>query len=185
MDLDRALETQRLKLLRLLTGWIVILEVLSLCSLGLPLPRWVRAFFETLLLRAEWATQCMVRVSACVTFQQAWDAANDRQRLAPRGDRADDVPTARALLQRMAIVRKMLDDLPGYARRLLRVPTVVGEAFDFRAAVHVCGTRDHAMAINSDWTPPRVERPPDNGERSFGRFNLSSLPILGREAGVL
>ena len=64
VDLERNIETQRLKLLRLLAGWIAMLEVLSFGPVALPVPRWVRAFFDKVLVRAELSAQFLMRATA-------------------------------------------------------------------------------------------------------------------------
>ena len=179
VDLKRALETQRVKLLRLVTGWVVMLGILSGGPLAVPLPRWVRAFFETLLIRAEYAAQDLVRVS---TYLQANSGLVDPVGLPrPCSEPNEDVPSALELIQRMKALRDVLEDLPRHARRLLRVLKTDELAFDFAAPPRLALGRDRLGAIGMGWIAPRVERPPDKiASVSMVRFGT---PLALRAGG--
>ena len=82
VDFKRALETQRVKLLRLLAGWVFMLGILSGGPFALPVPRWVRAFFETLVIRAEYAAQSLVQVSVYLNTSAGWLIQSEHPTLA-------------------------------------------------------------------------------------------------------
>ena len=165
MNVERALETQRVKLLRLLTGWFAVVVLLSAGPLALPLPVWFRSFLAGVLTRAEFAAQCLVRVSVCLQAHGGGCGAYD----VPRSDFAlgsdeelrDALPSSEVLIRRMNALRDLLENLPRHARRLLSVQTVVGEAFDFRAPPRAFLSRDRLTTAGADWIGPRVDRPPD------------------------
>jgi len=161
VDLERALETQRVRLLRLLTGWFAVVAVMSGGPFAVALPRWVRAVFADLLVRAELAAQCLVQVSARLQAGDRWgfveDASSSFVPLDAAG-RTDDVPSTAALLRRMRALRRLLQNLPHFGRRLLR-RLDVGEARVFFgvAPAHDCRT----PAASPQWIAPGIERPPD------------------------
>ena len=158
MDVTQAIETQRLRLLRLVTGWMALLGFLSAGPVALPLPRWVRAFFESALIRAECAAQYVVQASA---LMQASGGLVARAPM-PRAAREEegDVPSVRDLIRRMEALRDLLENLSRSARRLLKVRAVAGEAFDWSVA-RAAEPCDRIMAGDKDWAVPRIERPPD------------------------
>ena len=182
MDFERAIETQRVKLLRLLTGWVVMLGVLSGGPLALPVPRWVCAIFQALLVRAELGAQYLIQVSAFT--QTSGGAIAAVSALRPPSENSDTVPSAQSLLQRMCALRNVLENLPRHARRMLRVKRVAGEAFDYAAASSASAVRFALVAVDPDWIVPRVERPPDK-LRSLDWCGLK-LPLALRagDAGV-
>ena len=182
VDLKRALETQRAKQLRLLAGWVVMLGVLSGGPLALPVPRWIRAFFETLLIRAEYAAQNLVRVSVCL--QAAGGLVDPISAPRPCVGAFDDVPSAQALIRRMIALREVLENLSHHARRLLRVQKIAGAAFDFTASSQMVKMRGWLRPDSTDWTAPRIERPPDK-ESGLGLFSPELPSRCGREVFVL
>ena len=165
VGLERALETQRVRLLRLLSGWFAVVAVLSGGRLAVPLPLWVRVFFDDLLIRAELAAQYMVQVSARMQARGDFAMAEGvfvqpaRVALAP-----DEVPSTDALMGRMRALRRVLRELPRYGRRLLR--RLRGRAID-RIALSDDRARDVSRPALPQWNAPQVERPPDKGLRVF------------------
>jgi len=162
MSLERALETQRLRLLRLVTGWLAVVTLMSVGPVAVPLPRCVRSFLSDLLARAECAVQNLIFVSARVQAGENWFVANDvRGCPVPLrdGSVADDVPSVAVLIRRMKAVRRMLLALPRYGRRLLRrlrpARSVSPPAFEAGSS------RDVLRSAFSQWIVPGVERPPD------------------------
>ena len=177
MDLEQSLETQRVTLLRLLAGWIAVLGVLSFGPVALPVPRWVRAFFDRLLIRAELATQFLVRA---VALSQATDAlVAPAPFLRARGQQAVDVPSAQTLLRRMNALRNVLENLSRSARRSLAVQNRIGEAINFAAPSRLAPMRDRVGTVGVEWTRPRIERPPDKGGIRFGWFCANSPCVAG------
>jgi len=159
VDIEQALETQRLKLLRLLARWAVMLGVLSVGPVALPVPCWVRAFFETLVIRAEMATKNLVRVSACLQVTGGVMVAASQPRAC--SDQGMVVPSAQDLLRRVNTLRDRLENLSCVARRLLCVRMIAGAAFDFSAPSHLFAAPKRVAMTRADWVLPRVERPPD------------------------
>ena len=181
MDLKRALETQRVKLLRLLTGWIFLLGVLSVGPLALPVPRSVRTYFETWLIRAECAAQYIFQASALMQGVGGV-ASTKRPMLRSNHEEEGDVPSARALIRRMNALRDLLENLPRYPRRLLTVQTDAGEAFDWSTSSLSAETRDRMTTTGSvDWALARIERPPDKATCRFLLVSTNSPLFSGRE----
>jgi len=177
VNLERALDTQRVRLLRLVTGWIILLGVLSVGPLALPVPRWVRVFFETVLIRAELAANYMLHTSALMQGNGDVVDCGPAARVCRMVDA--ETQSVEALLHRMKALCDLLDHLPRHARRLVRVCQCAGVAFDYATAPHFSVRRNHAAMGDMDWTAPRVERPPDKGGFDFSSF-VSTSP---RDAG--
>lgn len=168
VDLEQSLETQRVRLLRLLAGWIAMLGVLSFGPVALPLPQWIRA---------ELATQFLVQAAALNKATSGLAVSVPLE--AVRGRRVVEVPSARALLGRMEALRDVLENLPRYARRLLQVRNAAGEALDFSVPPCLGPALGQLATINPDWTPPRIERPPDKGGDRFGWLGANSPCFAG------
>ena len=184
MDLERALETQRARLLQLLAGWVVMLGFLSAGPLALPLPRWVRAFFATLVTRAEFAAQSLVQVSACLQITGGAVDPVRGQRPAPTSEATSDVPSTQALFQRIEALRLLLETLPRHTRRLLRVQKSVGVAFDYSVPLRVLVSQDHGAKAGANWVAPRVERPPDKAQTDFDGLVRTPPALQAGGAGV-
>ena len=180
MDVERALETQRMKLLRLLARWAVVLEILAGGPLALPVPRWVRAFIDTLLTRAEYAAQILVKVSGRLQSTSGLaDPINAPRPLCPQ---TDDAPSVQALIRRIAALREMLENLPRHARRLLRVRIIACDSFDWSKRLDFTQARDRLVPCNADWIASKEARPPDK-PGLFTSLVRGELPLLcGREA---
>jgi len=167
LNLERTLETQRVKLLRLVTGWLAVVVLVSGGSLGLP--RWARSFLADLIVRAEFAAQCLVLVSARLQTNERWAVAEDSPASVSRsegGGAVDETPSVAVLLRRMKALRRVLQDLPRFGRRLLR--PLRGSEGEKRVR---CSTgRTHPIDVAPappEWVAPRVERPPDKGSLRF------------------
>ena len=194
MDLERALETQRVALLRLLSGWFAVVEFASGGPLGMvfphALPRCIRAFFSTLLTRAEFAALCLVDVSIRLQGGTSVAVSEDEAR-PPVACTTDEAPSFEALLRRMIALRDLLENLPHYARQKMRRPcrgraAACAEQKDSVRLkwTRIFGTSD-TMAVHQ-CILPRMDRPPDKSgvpEICVARHN--SLPKPGREANVL
>jgi len=186
VNLERALEMQRVKLLRLLTGWFAVVALITAGPLAVPLPRWVRAVFADLLVRAEFAAQCLVRVSARLQAGERWAVAGASRSAfvgLATANCADDIPSTTALLRRMRALRRLLQDLPRFGRRLLRrLSDDSADAFLESIPTH----ESRAPSVAPQWVVPGIERPPDRlgidlnlalRSRSFGDGRLSAWPI--------
>ena len=159
MDWKRAIETQRVRLLRHVTGWMALLGFLCVGPLALPLPRWVRGHFDSLTIRAECAAQYLVQASAFVLADGGRDTAALMPPVAFRED--GDVPSVQELLRRMNAVCDVLSDLSRRARRMIKALRPAGEALDWSRPLFWPETCARSATIGAAWTPPRIERPPD------------------------
>lgn len=159
MNLERAMETQRVKLLRLLTGWFAVVAFLSAGPVSLPLPRWVRAYFADLLLRAELAAVYLVQVSARLQAGDQWRVIQEPLSPFVRFDQSGQaVPSTAALLRRMRALRRVLQDLKRAGRRRLRR---MGRTETVRPFPFAPNREGRAIAAAPQWIAPGVERPPD------------------------
>jgi len=178
VDLERALDTQRVRLLRLVTGWAILLGALSVGPLALPVPRWVRAFFETVLIRAELAAQYLLYTCAVIDGKGDVVEGGPAARVCRAAEA--ETPSVEALLHRMKVLCEVLDHLPRHARRLVRVRQRAGVAFDYAAPKRFAPAWNWLVMVRTDWTVPRVERPPD--KHDFG-FDSEVRPPLAMRAG--
>lgn len=199
MDIERALETQRHALLRLLAGLVMAVEFVSRGPFQGALPRWVQSFIHSILRRAEEAAQCLVTVTVWVltkngvtvpssSVQRSARAENTGDDAAPedgRGDEElpkaspDDLLPTDSLRQRMQAMQDMVEDLPGHALRLMRKragqriakhPTVMFSDDRTRDLIQAFGGIQRIRLLT-----PRIERPPD---RSLWHLRLQSHPQL-------
>ena len=154
VEMERALETQRLALLRLLAGLVLVLRLVSFAPVVSLLPRWVRLHVSSVLIRSESATQSLVYVAAIVFcgHRGAWPGLPARVEVLPEGGYSAEV-----LLRRIAALRAVLEDLPRYAKRLLK------RQADTRETI-----LQEWVPLGLDVLPPapsplraRIERPPD------------------------
>ncbi len=157
--MERTLETQRVKLLRLLAGWFTIVELVSMGPLRVELPRWMRSFLQTVLIRAEFAAQSLVIVAACVAVKNGAGGSLPCRapsvRCSHPTEYADDVPSTLAILRRMRALRALLKDLPRRGLRLLRTARRPRTARCQSSVVVIPELHDWALAAR------RIERPPD------------------------
>ncbi len=139
MEIERALETQRLRLLRHVARLGALVAFMSFGPLSNRLPRWVRSLVIYLLRPAEDAANCMVQVMICLI-------ANGRCPSRPRAKMsyvsnthdlqfhdAPSTPTAHkvdtpldesvssdTLRRRLAALIDKLEDLHGHALRVMQ-----------------------------------------------------------------
>ena len=127
----------------------------------MPLPLWLRAFFDDLLIRAELAATYLVQVSARVQAGGDLVIAGGASAPFPAAGRAvNQIPSTLALLRRMRALRRVLSDLPRYGWRFLRrrEGRAAGPAVTWE---HL--TRGVLRFDVPQWIAPTVERPPDKG----------------------
>ena len=184
MDFERAIETERVRLLRLLTWWLALVGVLSGGPFQVPLPRWVCGFLDTLLPRAELAAQCLLTASTCL--HRAGNPVVSIDTPKPIASRApDDVPSSTALLRRMTVLRDLLENLSRYA---LRQSAQRQKSSPFDWTRRNFDIDERAASMHRPWFAPRLARPPDIGCGDDPRINPifeNSLPVSGREALVV
>ena len=163
MDLERALETQRIKLLRLLTGWIAVAGFVSCGSFVLPLPQELRRFFDSLLTRAELAGQYLARASECLQGRNGRVVSDGP--LSPSPSHAnDDAPSCANLVRRMEALRDLLDNLTWEKPRARRTGRRVTRYHDCEKRIgfvaHPLHAANRAIA-KPEPHAPRAEHPPD------------------------
>ena len=118
MDFERAMETQRLKLLRILTGLALVVVFVARIPAVSMMPRWVCAAVLAQLVRIESAINSLIIVASVAVCGYRGEAL--RLPSPAHLDRSGrDVPIA-GLLRKIARLQAILDDLPGHARRLMR-----------------------------------------------------------------
>ncbi len=122
MNTERVLETHRLALLRHLTGLAMLVEFLAYVPVVSMMPRWMRSYALSILVRMEAAAECLVFVSARL-LSQKMPGVSDFDRAAPAPYPqffADEAVSNEELLSRIAALKAVLENLPRYAKRLIR-----------------------------------------------------------------
>ena len=155
MDFERAMETQRLKLLRILTGLALVVVFVARIPAVSMMPRWVCAAVLAQLVRIESAINSLIIVASVAVCGYRGEALRlpspahlDRSRR--------DVPIA-GLLRQITRLQAILDDLPGYARHLMRRMT---RSNTVEPEVILPVERDGGVARVVTPYSKRIERPP-------------------------
>ena len=165
MDLERGIETQRLKLLRLVAGLVVLLGLLSVGPVSRVFSVSVCAFVGSILSRAEAAAKYLVIAQARLIVARRgmnWD----RSRFSDPRARifvADQIDVSLADCRaRLKALRAVLMNLPRHALRLVRrieqqIRGAAAPNWPLRSAV-----RRRSVSL-CDWrlATRRIERPPD------------------------
>ncbi len=166
--MERAVETQRLKLLRLLAGWLAVVAFLSAAPISPAWTLWVRSFLSSVLARAEAAAQCLIFVEARRIAQArggevdpAWLSQRHFELLSV----CDGTPPSLAVLRRRLVaLRGLLNSLPRRGLRLLRRMTAGYDADGVSDQdAPEARRRLDGMAANSQWCPQTVWHPPEAG----------------------
>ncbi len=167
MSIEQAIETQRLRLLRLVAG---LLAAVVFLSVG-PLPRLFSSTVSYILIRAEAAAQYLLIAYAGLIVDKKQSAINRAQLLeyAPAISLEEKAFSPVCLRRRLIALRKVLEDLPRYALRLLhRIEKHIRRAQPI--------SRTKATPFPADTlkvfcvkrlTGNRIERPPDKMLRTF------------------
>jgi len=157
VDLETASEKKRLALLRVLAWMALVVVLIAHAPAGSLVPQWVRSSVAALLVRVEAAATSLVIVAARVFcgHRVDWPLAVDSLHLGEFPPE-EDVPAER-LLHRIKALRAVLNDLPRYAKRLVKRLTRSRTA-------KPTGT----PSVDSGDSPPmialfvsRIKRPPD------------------------
>jgi len=119
--MERALETQRLKLLRLLAGLAMALGLVSLAPAVSMLPRWIRSYVASVLFRAESAVQSLVIVAACGVLRDRATGSLTGLSFPPLPIAAlpEGASSSAALLRRIRVLQAVLEDLPRHAKHMI------------------------------------------------------------------
>ena len=175
MDFEEIIETQRLRLLRLVAGLVVLVGFLSLGPVSRGFSVWSCHFVGSILSRAEAAGRYLVIAQARMIVARE-GVAIDRSAFEDALARVVPVDSAESSLSecrgRLMALRALLLNLPRYARHLLRQIARRTRSSDqpaLRPAARCSVTlRDWRLAA------ARIERPPDR--RFFASLGLFPPP---------
>ena len=170
MDFERAMETQRRALLRLLTGLMAVVVMASFAPAVSMMPRWVHRAASTWLMRIESAVDSLVYVAATVLCGYRGTVAS-LGAVTPRDNTLPDGGlSTKTLLRRIATLRAKLNDLPRTARRAIKRLTRTRTANPIKHPALVLDMRASKVVR----IVTRIERPPDKpANRSIWRDDFS------------
>ena len=166
MEMERALETQRLALLRLLAGLAAALRLVAFAPAVSLMPRWVQSYVASLLERLESAAHSLVIVTACGVLRRQGMRSMGGLSFPPLPVRAltEDASSCAALLRQINQLRAVLEDLPRHAKRMIRrmlrpkaKPRVPSVYRDVCAGI---------LVVADAPIVERIERPPDKRQRA-------------------
>ena len=174
MDLERACETQRLKLLRFLAGLLAALAFVSVAPFSSALSRFVGGAILSLLPRAEMAGRCLVIVqarliAARIGLRIDHDQVSDY--FTRIGSEGDDSVALSALRDRLEALRALLEDLPRHGLRLLRRIEKRARRSKRRVPRSMPRPDTVSFGVFGAWrlVATRIERPPDKTTASVVR----------------
>ena len=159
--MERAIETQRHRLYRVLAGLVLAIGFLSLAPLSQTFSCRAREVLASVLSRAELAARYLVVAQARVLAERSVDS----ERLMALNDRVADSDTSvSGLWRRVRALQSVLNNLPRQGRRLLRrierAIRCVGDA----AHPNTCSeTQRPHLDGTQRITLARIKRPPDKG----------------------
>ncbi len=162
--MERALEVQRHKLLRVLAGLVLAVGFLSAGPVSHAFSRWAREGLSSVLSRAELAAQYLVVVQARLIAERSGESL-DLQKMIDiahsNSARVGSEDSVCGLRRRLRAMQTLLNDLPRRGQRLLRriegvIRQVVSDALSL-LCLEPQQSFDNAWRI----APTRVERPPD------------------------
>jgi len=188
VDIERTLETQRLKLLRIVAGLGVVLGVLTVGPISRWFSEWTLGFVGALLPRIEAASRYMVITQAYLIGGRSglrMDARQIAGCLAPILPLSETEISLPDCQKRLKALRLILSDLPRHAARLVR--RIEKEA---RRAVRTIRVPHHgegssfALLSESQLITNRIERPPDKIRALHRSFYLFLPPPENRAGGV-
>ena len=164
MDFERALETQRLALLRLLAGLAVAVWFVSCLPVVSMVPRQVRSVVASILIRAESAAASLVYVAALVLARRDGIAIANVPMPNPALSGGD--LSAKVLLRRIAALRAVLDDLPRHAKRLIQRYLREREDQRLDRTHPLTASKDNPSVLANMAPLGRMDRPPDKRWRA-------------------
>ncbi len=181
MDIERTLETQRLRLLRILAGLVVLLGVLAIGPVSRRFSDWILGFVGSVLSRAEASARYLLITQACLMVDQCGFDIDRSQIAVPAMPdlESDEVNISLIEIQRrLRVLRSVLMDLPRYALRLLRriAKQARGHANHDSPDFSICASAPLNRARRA---ARRIERPPDKDQLAAVFF----LPSPGYRAG--
>jgi len=175
VNFERSLETQRLKLLRIVAGLLFAIGFLSVGPVSRGFSVWVCGCVESVLSRAELAARYLVIAQARLIAAQHgldFDVHRFSETLAPVDAPLGTEPSVAECRARLWALRAVLMNVRRHALRVLRrIEKQVSDSnrvspprFDPCRSSTLCARRRAAV---------RIERPPDKG-----RFALMLIPSL-------
>ena len=184
MDFERTRETQRLKLLRIVAGLVVVVGFLSVGPVSRGFSIWVRELVGAILTRAEAAARCLVIAQAGSMLARS-GTDMDRNVFSENLARVFTLDETEVSLtdfgQRLETLRAVLMNLPRHAARLIhRIQKHMRRAT--RAVRVSVDPKLCVCAALEGWLKPgtRIERPPD--KVGFTSLFFLPPPDLRREA---
>ncbi len=162
--MERALEVQRHRLLRVLVGLVLAVGFLSAGPVSHAFSRWVREGLSSLLSRAELATQYLVVVQARLIAERSGESL-DLQKMIDiahsNSARAGSEDCVCSLRRRLRAVQTLLNDLPRQGQRLLRRIERAMRRVVSGALALLCP--EPQPSFDTAWriAQTRIERPPD------------------------
>ncbi len=184
MDFERAIETQRLKLLRVVAGLVVLVAVLSLGPIARGFSISICGFVGTMLSRAEIAARYLVIAQARLMDSRSGSAIEQSQfsELLVRVVIAEDKDVSLSdCRERLKALHAVLTHLPRHAARLIR--RIEKQMRDVARTYPLSLRSDEGLSgVLRGWqlAGPRIERPPDKGLLVSSFADLP--PKSGREA---
>ena len=162
--MEGAIETQRLKLLRLLAGLAVALGFLSTAPVAVGWSRWVRSVVFSVLRRAESAAHSLEFAQACVDAKKCVGQPQHSLPYDPAFEADDEPPSLAVLRRRTNALWRILEDFPRHGHRLLRQsakrkPNRVVEPAGSRGMRLTLYTR--GIFDTSQWQAPGPWHPPE------------------------
>ena len=181
MDIERTLETQRLKLLRIVAGLWVVVGVLAIGPVSRRFFDWTLGFVGSILLRAEAAAKYQVIAQMRLIVSRSGmpiDQGRIFERLARIAVEDETDLSLSECRWRLKRLRAVLMDIPHYAARLLRRIEKQMRRASSTTRLGPVPTL-YLSALFSDWelADLRIERPPERDVMS-----LRSPPNLFRAA---
>lgn len=187
MDIERTIETQRLRLLRLVAGLVVLAGFLSVGPVSRVFSVSICGFIGSILSRAEAAVRYLLIAQAYAMIERggiALDRSHFSETLAHAVpvDETDMSPFE--CRRRLKALHSVLMDLPRHALRLIR-------RIERRMGLMACSDRlspreDARLAAplrDRRPAPRRIERPPDKTLSAFAVFRPSPEFRAGGKGG--
>ena len=185
MDLERGIETQRLRLLRVIAGLFVAVGFLSVGPVSRSFSDWVCGYVDSILSRAELAARYLVVAQARLIAARGGmviDRGQFSEAILADIAACETERSVSHCRARLKAVQAVLMDLPGQARCLLRRIRYQRRR-EPRAARPLLRTDLRRSASLRAWrlAGTRIERPPDRASVSQHR-SCHLPPVSGREA---
>ena len=185
MDFERAIDTQRFRLLRIVAGLLVAVGLLSVGPVSRRFSLWACHTVESVLSRAEAAAQYLVIAKARILAAQRggdWGRSQFFASSRPAVTTCEAVPSLPDLRRRLRALKFLLTDLPQHAERLLRrIDREIRGAGRARRRHPQPLTRVSTRLCRWRLAGDRIERPPDHRKRRLAA-PLSLPPASGRKA---